>query len=368
MKICCVFNYPSHYRFPVYDKMGRELGCDFFFFDTIFQDIKPFDPSKLTGFRKNIHSVKLGFKSFIWHTGIRPIFNRKYTHYIISGSSTYLVNWLILLWSWLMGKKLFIWCHGFHSPVKGKRSRLVARMFYAHADGLLMYNSYYAPNMIDIGCKPERIYSIHNSLDTHRQTEIYNSLQPSDIYKEHFGNDAPVAIYIGRIQKRKKIDMLIKAVHDLCCQGKELNLIIVGGISDDSSLEELTQKLGMQNRVWFYGPSYNEEENGCLLYNASVCVCPERVGLTSIHALSYGTPVVSNDNFENQEPEFQAILGGDKGSFYEEGSIISLSEHIWRWVNVSNEERNNIRRVARKTIEEEWSVDYQINLLNKVLY
>ena len=114
-------------------------------------------------------------------------------------------------------------------------------------------------------------------------------------------------------------------------------------------------------------PTYNEEENGRLLYNASVCICPERVGLTCIHALTYGTPIVSNNNFENQEPEFEAVTDGVTGAFYQEGSVEDLAKQIWRWANVSGEERDYIRKAARKTIEDEWSVDYQIGLLKRVL-
>ena len=367
MKICCVFNYPSHYRFPIYDAMGKDLGCDFFFFDTIFQDIKPFDTSKLTGFQKNIHSIKLGFKSLIVHTGIVPIFNRKYTHYILSGSSTYLINWLILLYARVTGRKVYIWCHGFHSRVVKKRSRFVARMFYAHADGLLMYNKYYMKNMVDIGCKSERLYCIHNSLDTEKQTEIYKSLQPSSIYRDHFENDDPVVLYIGRVQKRKRIDKLMNAVKLLNEEGKTINLTIVGGISDDNSLEDLAKELELQDRVWFYGASFNEENNAQLIYNAAVCVCPEMVGLTSIHSLTYGTPLVSNNNFENQGPEFEAIIDGTTGSFYEEGNDEDLARHIWRWANVSSTEREEIRKQSRHTIESEWSVSYQIDLLREVL-
>ena len=53
---------------------------------------------------------------------------------------------------------------------------------------------------------------------------------------------------------------------------------------------------------------YNEEANAELLYNASVCVCPAEVGLTAIHSLLFGTPVVSNDNFDEQMPEFESII------------------------------------------------------------
>ena len=50
MKACCVFNYNSFYSFPIYYKMGKELKCDFFFGDTCFQKIKPFDTNLLPGF------------------------------------------------------------------------------------------------------------------------------------------------------------------------------------------------------------------------------------------------------------------------------------------------------------------------------
>lgn len=365
--ICCVFNFPSHYNYAIYQAMGEELGCEFYFFDSIFQDIKPFETSKLKGFQKNIHSVRLGKKGLMMHTGIGKIFQGKYTHYIISGSSTYLINWLILLYCKLFGKKVFIWCHGLHAPLVRKRSRFVAKTFFAHADGLLMYNNYYMKNMMDIGCKPERLFCIHNSLDTNRQTEIYNSLQPSSIYFDHFGNNDPVALYIGRVQKRKKIDKLIKAVKILNDEGKRINLSIVGGISDDTTLANLTSELKLQDRVWFYGASYDEANNAQLIYNAAVCVCPERVGLTSIHSLTYGTPLVSNNNFENQEPEFEAINDGVTGSFYQENDVEDLAMHIWRWANVTSEERDVIRKAARKNIENEWSVDYQIDLLRKVI-
>lgn len=347
--------------------MDEELGCDFFFFDTIFQDIKQFDTSQLKGFKKNIHSVRLGIKSLLFHTGVAPIFNNNYNCYIVSGSSTYLINWLILLYGWITNKKVYIWCHGFHSQLKKKRSRLVARMFYASADGLLMYNSFYTPNMIDIGCRSERIFYIHNSLDTHKQSEIYKNLTPSSIYKNHFGNEWPTAIFIGRIQKSKRIDMLLKAVSKLRKEGANMNIVIVGDSTDNCNLKEMSKELELDDRIWFYGASYDEKENGQLLFDAAVCVCPERIGLTCIHSLTYGTPVVSNNDYEKQGPEFQAVKEWVTGSFYEKDNVESLSQHIWHWANVTTEERIAIRKNARYTIEKEWSVDYQINLLKKVM-
>ena len=38
-----------------------------------------------------------------------------------------------------------------------------------------------------------------------------------------------------------------------------------------------------------------------------MCVSPGNVGLTAIHSLTYGTPVLTHDNFNFQMPEAEAI-------------------------------------------------------------
>lgn len=59
-----------------------------------------------------------------------------------------------------------------------------------------------------------------------------------------------------------------------------------------------------------------------------MCVCPAAVGLTAIHALSYGCPVISNDNVETQMPEFESIVEGETGSLFKENDIEDLVEKL----------------------------------------
>lgn len=108
------------------------------------------------------------------------------------------------------------------------------------------------------------------------------------------------------------------------------------------------------------------KKNAELLYNAAVCVCPAEVGLTAIHALSYGTPVVSNNDFETQMPEFEAIQEGLTGSFYEADNTKSLADEILLWTTKTEEERAAIRQRARDEVEQRWSVDYQMGILKDV--
>ena len=230
-----------------------------------------------------------------------------------------------------------------------------------------MYNRYNCKYMEVLGIKRDKLHVIHNSLNTEIQTILYKKLTPSKIYKNYFGNDNPTVIYIGRIQKRMKVEMLIEALSILKEKGSVINAVIVGSYMDGVNIEELVREKGLTQQVWMYGPSFDEKVNSELLYNADVCVAPGTIGLTAIHALSYGTPCITHSNHSATGPEFEAIKEGVTGSFFEENNVESLAEAISKWINVSPTQRDNTRKVARHEVETNWSIESQIKLLKTVL-
>ena len=66
-------------------------------------------------------------------------------------------------------------------------------------------------------------------------------------------------------------------------------------------------------------------------------------------------------------PEYEAIKKGITGDFFKENDIEDLSDKISYWTSLTPEQRTSCRNEARDTIVKEWSVDYQINLLSKIL-
>lgn len=365
MKVCCVFNYNPLYRLPIYRAMDKEFDCDFYFGDTVFQPMKSFDPKELKGFKGYIKAKRI--RSFVWHSGISGIFNKKYTHYIIGGNPGLIVTWLILLYAKITGKKVFLWTHGIKQDNLSFKERLMSKLYFKNATGILMYNSFFCKNMIKIGCKREKLHIIHNSLDSSLQSEIYSTLSPTSIFEDHFKNNYPTIIYIGRIQRVKKTEQILEAMSILRARGINLNLVVVGGNVDDDVFENKKEEYKLNDNVWMYGPCYDERQNAELIYNSKVCVSPGNVGLTCMHVLSYGTPVITNDNFSKQMPEFEAIVDGRTGSFFQKDNIESLAENIQKWILLSDGQRNECRKIARKTIVDEWSVDYQIRIITEIL-
>lgn len=364
MRGCCVFNYNPLYRFPIYDEIGKKFEFDIYIGDSIFEQLKSFDVNKLTGFKGWLHAKKIFNSRFIFHTGLKPLFNSDYDTYIVSADSTLLVVWLLLLYAKLFKKRIYLWGHGLKKSVQRPLTRLIYKAFYKSATGVFLYNNYNVKNMLELGCKKERLFVIHNSLDSHLHDSIYIQLKPSNIYRDHFNNDAPNIVFIGRIQKRMKVDQLVSAVRLLKQRGFKVNLTLIGPVIDDSfsGVEE-----SERNNVWIYGACYDEKMTSQLLYDADLCVAPGTVGLTAIHSLSFGTPVITHDNYSELGPEFEAIHDNLTGSFFHQDDITDLAEKMLIWLKTDSVSREEVRKCARQEIINNWHVDAQIRVLTKAL-
>ena len=99
---------------------------------------------------------------------------------------------------------------------------------------------------------------------------------------------------------------------------------------------------------------------------SDLCVIPGNVGLSAMHALSAGIPVISHDNFDIQMPEFEAIIDGETGSFYEYENIDDLIKKIHNWA-FDEQKLLNARFHCREIIKKKYHVDYKIDVIKKCL-
>lgn len=100
---------------------------------------------------------------------------------------------------------------------------------------------------------------------------------------------------MGRLTKVKKIDLIFEALAKL--GNRNYKLIIIGNGPEETHLKQAVKKLNLISMVTFMGEIHDESILSWLIYNSDICISPGNVGLTAMHSLVYGTPVITNNDF-----------------------------------------------------------------------
>ena len=365
MKILQQDNIGSHYRAAIYRLMDKELGCDFCFGDKV-DDIKKMDYCQLNHKVIEVHNKPLR-KSFYYQVGVPSLIKEDYDVYIFIGEIRCLSTWLFLFRSiFHPKKKIFFWTHGVLGKVSlGKR--LLHKFFYSFCDGVFVYNERSTRLLAEEGIPAKKLYTIYNSLDYDTQLPIRQSLKPSRLYQEHFGNENKNVVFIGRLTKVKRFDLLIEAIAKIKERGELVNVTFIGDGVERQNMEAMVEKMGINEQVWFYGACYDEKTNAELIYNADLCVSPGNIGLTAMHVLMFGCPAITNNDFDHQMPEFEAIQDGKSGAFFKVDDSESLADTISDWFNKHNSDREDVRKACYAEIDSKWNPYNQIRILKEVL-
>lgn len=362
-KVCLIYNFAQHYRTNIFTLMDQQMDIDFVFGDK-YLNVKKMDYSKLAHKVTEVKNMHLGPIS--WQSGVVELAFKGYDTLIMLGSPMSASTWLTTIFARIMGKKVYYWTHGWY----GKESfgqKLLKKIFFKLPNGLLLYGNYARGLMIKEGFKESKMATIHNSLMYDEQIKMRASLAPSLIYKDHFGNDNPVIIFVGRLTPIKKLDQILDAQATCKVRGFDFNVVYVGDGTEKESLEKKAKSLELKDRVWFYGPSYDEKELSGLIYNADLCVAPGNIGLTAMHAMAYGCPCISHNDFPYQMPEFEAIQPFKTGNFFKRNDVTDLADKIEEWFRVNASLRDHVRQNCFKEIDEQWNPHVQVEIIKKAI-
>lgn len=363
-KICCIFNVAPHYNEPIYMLMDEQLNCDFYLGDKIHLPIRLMDYTLLKGYKKSLKYKPL-FSSFYWQKGAIELAFKRYKHIILTGEPFCLSTWFILVSSKLTGTKTYLWTHGWYGNESFIKTT-IKKIFLKLPSKILLYGDYARNLMINEGFKPEKLITIYNSLDYENQLKIRKTLAKTNIFSKHFGNNYPVIIFVGRIQKVKKLEMLLDSIAILNNQNKKCNLVVVGEEVEKTFFKDKIEHLNLSSQVWLHGSCFDEEILGELFYNADICVSPGNVGLTAIHSLMYGTPVITHNHFSKQMPEFESITEGLNGSFFEENDSRDLAVKIKIWLETNANNKSEVQQNCYRVIDEKYNPNVQIEILKQL--
>ena len=362
-----LFPYAPSYREAIYRKMDARMDVHWFFAGNAERNLRLLDYSVLKSCNLNMSERNI-IGPVTRYAGINNLCLGNYDVIIIAGIIKNISEWTLLFkyGRKKKGPKVFLWTHGWYGK-ESKFQRIIKKFFFSLADGLLLYGNYAKEGLIKLGVQEKKLFVIHNSLDYDVQLANREHISETTIYKNHFNNNHPVLIFLGRLTKIKHLDKLLDAVSILNRRDEKANVVFVGDGEMKDSLQKYAENLGLSETVWFYGECFDEKRNAELLYNADLCVAPGNVGLTAMHSLMFGCPVLTHNDFKWQMPEFESIKEGETGAFFERDNVISMATKISAWIKGPGKERDKIRKACYSEIDNYWTPEYQIDVIENAI-
>lgn len=380
-KCLIVYHFFAHYRLHILRELMRDEEWDFEMVSDsqTAAGIKGIDPNLANvpiqegGLRWSFvqNCMILGQRfPFLWQKGLLKRLDRAdYDAVIFLGSIYFISTWFAQRKVRRMGKQVMYWTHGF----LGKDSNLLGRIrhaFYRRADACLLYGERAKSIMLDSGFyESKQLQVIYNSLDyeaMERSRLAMTYEARNELRQSLFGTDSePIIVAVGRVNEVKRLDLLLQGLAVLQDKQVKFRCLIVGDGSQLESLKALASELKIDSRVVFYGAAYGDDVNRLLLAS-NICVIPGDIGLSAMHAMSAGLPAISHNCFERQMPEYEAIVEGVTGSFYEYGSISDLANTMELWIS-NSEKMQSAKSHCLEKVGTQFNADYQVRIIRETL-
>ena len=337
----------AHYRKDLYE---HYLNCSDFNFKIVggkdYLGIQSLRDERFVVL--NYRSFRLFSRRFYYLKGIlRYIFSYKPSIIICSGVDFHHYYTLILYFFYriILRKEFYWWSHATFGN-QGKFGRWVRKQFYRSASGVFVYSRKGKENLLFMGIRGNKIQVINNAINY----EDYGYLN-RDIYKLRLQHETFTILYSGRINREKKLDILIRAIEILKTKNNfPLKCYIVGN-GEIEPLKKLSNELNISDFIEFTSAKYGNEIVPYFL-RSDIFVYPGGIGLALLHALSYGLPVITTDDYSLQMPEIELLRPGENGDLYKDNSAEDLAGKILFWRNKIIESDKEIRKSCVGVIEE----------------
>jgi glycosyltransferase involved in cell wall biosynthesis len=236
--------------------------------------------------------------------------------------------------------------------------------FYNKCDYVWSLNQGTAKTLKEYGYKGE-ITIMPNGCDmpvTYRNDADRKSLA------QKYGLDPndPMLLFVGRITYLKNVHLIVNALSALKRRGKKFSMLMVGSGEDEKKLQELVQKLGLEEVVKFTGKVMDREELRKIYSSCDLFVFPsvyDNAPLVVREAAACGVSSLLIKGSNSAE----GIIDGENGILTEErveDSALAISDAL------SNADLKQMGAHARDTIYITWEevMEKAVNEYERVIH
>jgi len=256
----------------------------------------------------------------------------------ISDTTGELLNTLPLLFvsKFVLRKKFIIWCGNNikdnapkpNDNIIKKIAYALARLIYKHCDASIVYGPASKRFDIYMGTDPRRIFIALNTVDTLYFEEVVKArgAEIENLRRKLGLRGKKSALYVGVLEKRKKLENLILAFKGLQKTMGNVALLLVGDGPHRQFLQDLSNKEKIKD-IYFLGKV--DYSNIPLYYALSdVFVLPSQGGIAVAEAMACGRPVIITEECNALRSIPNLMKNGENGFILREDDIVSLTKHM----------------------------------------
>jgi len=276
---------------------------------------------------------------------------------VLCGNARFLSNYP-LIWEAKRRGVATVWWGIGAMPGQNRLNYYIRKRLMRWTDVILLYTEKEKEEFLRMGFSSDRLFAINNAIDQEpirEATQKWTTTRLHAFQEEHGIQDKQLFLYCGRLAAKARVDLALEALALLKGTNKNCMLIIIGDGEERDNLRRLAEKLGVMESIRWLGALYEQEVMAPWFLSAKVFVYPGYIGLSIMHAMGYGLPVITHHNMSNQSPEVAALRDGENGMFYLEHNSKDLSDKILHFL--SNEGlRSRMSDRALKTATEEFTM------------
>lgn len=307
----------SHYRVAVHERIRMllaEKGIDYevLYSDPTGANAQKHDTAVLPWAKKvAVRSVGIGSGKIHYQHAARAV--RDSDLVIVSQENKLLLNYWLILKSFLLGRRIAFFGHGrgYQSNNPDGAREKFKRFFAKRVDWWFAYTKGVASYLETIGFPKDHITTFCNSIDTTRLRHELDTVGKADIeaFKSRYAlSGKNTAIYIGGMYEEKRLDFLCESAILIRQQIPDFELLLIGNGSHAHIAKRYSEK---HSFIHAPGQMFGKERATALKL-AEVFLMPGLVGLAVIDSFVGECPIITTD-YRFHSPEIEYLDSGRNG-------------------------------------------------------
>ena len=234
---------------------------------------------------------------------------------VVSGAPKGLGNLCLMLRARVAGAHVVWWGHH-HSPYTTPMRRRLREFVMKFSDQLVFYTDREAEDYRNAATGGQAMPAIglNNGLNI-------DGIDPCRVPYRAERRGLDIA-FMGRLTAKSQVGLLLAALAR--CPDGFGRLHVIGDGDNLRALQQVATDLGIGPKVQWHGGMTDEGRIAAIVNRCRLFVYPGDIGLSLIHAMAYGLPIVIHDDMSRHMPEIAAFSQGRTGAVFARGSASDL--------------------------------------------